>query len=170
MSVVPVKLIVSGGCVSHRWREKMMMTRQWAAKLRDRRYLSLRTISTSSPRFTNRYNRSISSSLFHSTLINDLLQRYSPQPCLLALSTFQHFVFIYCVLFSFLQTGRSIHLKTLLSVSLFYPLATRPPMRPDSFKILALYKSITYLLTYTVRILNRYIYTESKKTNDIFRL
>ena len=36
-----------------------------------------------------------------------------------------------------------------LSVSLFHPLSTHLPTCPDSFKILVLYKSFTYLLTYS---------------------
>ena len=36
----------------------------------------------------------------------------------------------------------------LLSGSRFYPIANRLPTRPDIYKISALYKSFTYLLTY----------------------
>jgi len=42
------------------------------------------------------------------------------------------------------------HLKKLLSVSLFYPLATRPPVLPDSLKISALYTSLYNYLTDSV--------------------
>jgi len=44
-----------------------------------------------------------------------------------------------------------IYLIGLLSGSRFYPIANRLPTRPDIYKISALYKSFTYLITYICR-------------------